>query len=251
VSAHVDLLKTEIGVIAREAGIIAGLGVGLLLLGLLLLTLLYTGTWLFLGEWLFGSMGWGILHGSLFTVAVMAPIGLALVGGRVRDWFIALLLAVVVTVLLSILFASNVLRSAALWASDQLVRSGVAVEPGILAILTGLVLGAVVLGVLMLIVGIRAGRPVALLILGLLLGAVFGAVLGFITFDTPGAIAVSIAIGLLAWTAFAVLLGMRRGLDPGRRFGKLQPRETIKAVNETRSWLGQEWQRQRSKLTSR
>lgn len=250
ISAHIGLLKAEIGVIAREAGIIAGLGLGLLALGLLLVTLLYTGTWLFLGEWLFGSLGWGVLHGALFTIALMVPIGLKLVGGTVRDWAIAFGIAVILTILVSLLFASNVVRSAAVAAATQL-QSGMAVEPGILAILAGLVAGVVVVGVLMLLLGVRIGRPIPMLVLGLVLGAIIGAILGFVTFDTSGAIAVALTIGLITWIGLSGALAFRRGIDPKRRFGRLQPRESMKAAKDTRDWLGQEWKRQRSKLTTR
>lgn len=249
-NAHVSLLRAELGVIAREAAIIAGLAVGLLGLALLLTTLIYTGTWLFLGEWLFGSLGWGVLHGSLFTLCLMVPIGLNLVGVSVRTWLVALVLALLVTGLVTVLFASNVLRSAAL-AAAGLLTPGVAIDQSLLAVIIGLVVGAVVLGAVMAAVGARMGRTGALLVAGIVLGAILGALLGFITFDTPGAIAVAITIGLIAWMAFSGLLAWRSRIDPKRRYEKLQPRESMAALKETRSWLGQEWQKQRSKLTSR
>ena len=46
--------------------------------GLLLVAI---GTFLFLGEWLFGSMAWGILHGTLFLALLCVPIGINLAGG--------------------------------------------------------------------------------------------------------------------------------------------------------------------------
>ena len=58
INAHLGLLKAELAVTGREIGIIIALAIGALSLALLIVTLLYTGTWLFLGEWLFGSIGW-------------------------------------------------------------------------------------------------------------------------------------------------------------------------------------------------
>lgn len=249
-NAHIALAKAEFGVIAREAGIIAGLVVGLLALALLLVTLLYTGTWLFLGEWLFGSLGWGILHGALFTICLMVPIGFNLLGVALRTWLAALALAVLVGVLLAVLFASNILRAAAL-AGAGLLTPSIAIDQGLLAVILGLIVGAILFGILGAAIGARMERAGLLLLVGVVVGAMVGALLGFITFDLPGAVAIAVTLGLFAWLGFSGMLAVRAGIDPKRRFGKLQPRESINALNETRSWLGQEWQRQRSKLTSR
>ncbi len=309
-SAHVGLLKTEIGVILAEAKIIALL-VGVMLgLALLLSTLLYTGTWLFLGEWLFGSIGWGLLHGSLATIGIIVALAFVLIGNSPRVPLLALGLAVLLAVLLSVLFGSNLLRGAFVALADALepvlrldgaALTGLhvtlvtmAVAMGVLGLLAGLSAGIVgaVLGLvagaligalfgfalggdsLALALPMLAGASVGLIVLGLmglvagakaggargalsgfglggLLGVVLGGILGAVTFDLKGAIAVSVTVALLAWPALQAILARREGIDPGKRFGKLKPSESIAAANETRSWLGQEWQRQRSKLTKR
>lgn len=310
VSAHVGLLKTEIGVIVGEVKIIALLAGVMLGLALLLGTLLYTGTWLFLGEWLFGSMGWGLLHGSLATVGVIVALAFLLIGNSPRVPLLALGVAVLVGVLLSALFGSNVLRSAFVALADALepvlrldgaalaglhvtliamaVVMGVlgllaGVSAGILGALGGLVGGAVVGALFGFALGgdslataypILSGAAVGLIILGLAglavgakaggvagalsgfgvggaLGVVLGGIMGAVTFDLKGAIAVSVTLALLAWPALQATVAQREGIDPGKRFGRLKPSESIAAANETRSWLGQEWQRQRSKLTKR
>ena len=71
VTAHMALLKAELAVTGRDLGIIAGLVVALLALVVLALLLIAIGTFLFLGEWLFGSMAWGILHGTLFLALLV------------------------------------------------------------------------------------------------------------------------------------------------------------------------------------
>ena len=40
-------------------------------------TLLWVGGFLFLGEWLFGSIGWGLAHGLLFGIGLIVALGLA------------------------------------------------------------------------------------------------------------------------------------------------------------------------------
>ena len=68
VMAHVELAKAEAGEIAGEVGRVAALGalaIGLVIFAVFLLVI---GTSLWLGEWLLGSMGWGVLHGFLLFV---------------------------------------------------------------------------------------------------------------------------------------------------------------------------------------
>ena len=46
---------------------------------------------MFLGEWLFGSIGWGVLHGSLFFVALALTavmVALAFSPTRLFLWFL-------------------------------------------------------------------------------------------------------------------------------------------------------------------
>ena len=70
--AHVDLAKTELGEIVGEVKRMVALGA--LALGALLMValLLAIGGMLFLGEWLFGSIGWGVLLGTLLLIDVAA-----------------------------------------------------------------------------------------------------------------------------------------------------------------------------------
>jgi hypothetical protein len=70
IGAHVELGKAEFGDIADElkrAAILAGIAVAA---GIAAALLLSVGLPLFLGEWIFGSMGWGLLHGLLLLLAI-------------------------------------------------------------------------------------------------------------------------------------------------------------------------------------
>jgi hypothetical protein len=72
--AHVDLAKAELSEVVDEVKRMAALA-GLALAALLMLGILVTlGGLLFLGEWLFGSIGWGVVLGGqlLLDVALIA-----------------------------------------------------------------------------------------------------------------------------------------------------------------------------------
>ena len=104
--AHIDLAKTELSAIKDQIGRIVALvaiAIAVLILAALLATL---GTALFLGEWLLGSLGWGVLHGVLAFTAIAVAALLAAVGvegGRIgRSFLVALIVAIVVGVALGL-----------------------------------------------------------------------------------------------------------------------------------------------------
>jgi hypothetical protein len=249
VSAHIELLKAELEQALREVAIIVGLAVVALVLALLMLILVWVGTWLFLGEWLFGSMGWGILHGTLITIALIVPIGLNLAGGSVGAWARAFVISLIVAILLSVLFASNVMRSSAVWLAEQL-QGSLSFAPSALPTLGAAVVGALVLAVAFVLL-IRSGNFLVRLIGGVVLGFILGAIFGSVTFDTKGAIAVALTVALIAWIALSAVLAVRRGIDPKARYEKLIPRASMAQFAATRAYLEQQWQRQRKKLSGR
>jgi len=161
------------------------------------------GTPLFLGEWLFGSMGWGILHAVLFgfSVAVAAVmLALDLPPGHV---FRTLVGATLVGIVIGGILFFNLFHL--LWATlgDQLAaNTTVSIDPAY----RPLVVGAVVVGALGaligLILGIARGRSFSAAIGGLLGGALAGAALGAftaITFSAEVAVAIGIAVALTSW----------------------------------------------------
>jgi hypothetical protein len=249
-NAHIELLKAELALAGQELAIIVGLALGALLLASLLLFLVYIGTFLFLGEWLFGSIAWGILHGALLTVLFIVPIGLNLAGGRVSDWGRGFAVAVAVTLIVSLVFASNVLRNAAVQAGEA-VEPSLAIEPAVLPTLVGLVVGALGLGVALALVGLRVGGSVRLLVTGLVVGGIVGAILGSVTFDTQGAVAVGVTIGLVSWLAATGVFAARRGFDPERRYRRLVPRESMAAFEESKALVQQQLRRQRGRMMGR
>jgi hypothetical protein len=102
--AHVELAKTEAGEIAGEIGRVALLG-GIALGAVLMVGLLLPiGGLLFLGDWLLGSIGWGVVLGTLALVdvaVIAALLGLGVHRSRIgRDFLIALVAGILVAVLL-------------------------------------------------------------------------------------------------------------------------------------------------------
>lgn len=148
VRAHIDLAKAEFGEIVGELqrlAALAGIAAGALLVAALILTV---GLPLFLGEWIFGSIGWGVLHGILLLtaiavaallLAIRAPVGV--VGG-------ALGIAVVVGLMVGIVLGLNLTNRA--WggvgnaivpaAADHVrpLAAALVVLPPVLAIVFGL-----------------------------------------------------------------------------------------------------------------
>lgn len=252
IDAHIALLRAELSRAGRELAIIVALVLAAVVLAALLGTLLYVGTFLFLGEWLFGSMGWGLIHGTLVTLALIAGIGLNLAGAWMGAYLRGFLGGTLVTVLLSVVFASNVLRTAAVEAA-RASEEAIALHPNLLPTLVGLVAGGLALGLLAIVGGWRAGAtsvgPLALG--GLVIGAGLGAILGSVEFDLRGAVAISLVIGLLTWVALAAGLATRRGFDVEARYAALVPRETMAGFEETREFLMRQWQRQKRRIVGR
>jgi uncharacterized membrane protein YgcG len=104
--AHIELARAEfeeIGDAIKRAAILGGLAAVALIVAGLLATV---GTPLFLGEWIFGSIGWGLLHGLLLLVAVATTAGLAALGTESsrlgRSFLVAVVLAIVVGIVLAL-----------------------------------------------------------------------------------------------------------------------------------------------------
>ena len=248
--AHADLLKAELAVSGRDLGVIAGLVLMTISFVVVALLLVAIGTFLFLGEWLFGSMAWGILHGTLFLALLCVPIGINLAGGPAIATIRGVATGLALTLLLWLLFASNVLRDSAVRAGQSL-ESTVRLEPALLPTLVGLVTGALALGILLAIAGSRRALGVRLGVTGLILGALVGAILGSVTFDTKGALAIALTVGYVVAIVTSLLVAVRRGFDPERRYERLVPRESIAMAEETKRFLERQWRRQRRKVMGR
>jgi hypothetical protein len=234
--AHVDLAKAEIaaigGQIARVAAL-AGIAIAVVMLAGILAVV---GTSLFLGEWLLGSMGWGVLHGILLFAAVAMACVLAALGVPGSRLGQALALGLVVAVVVGV--------GLALALPNRAYRSiGENVLPNVEAGVRPLVVGLIVVGLLGLLIGIvgavrasgngfRGGSIIG--------GAIAGALIGAISAIDTG-VQVGVGIGIAAgYVVWILAMGMdiaRRGVDVDELKRRFYPTETIETSKETLAWL--------------
>jgi hypothetical protein len=234
--------------------IIIGLGVGALSLALLVLILLYVGGFLFLGEWLFGSMGWGIIHGSLLTTALIVLVGVNLAGGSARDYGTGFVVGLVIGLVAAVVLASNVLPQGATAVAGEAQRS-VDLATNFLATMVGLLVGGAALALVGLIAGWRRGlRSRPLMGSGLaafVVGAFVGSIVASSLWSYAGAAAIGVTLGLVAWIVAGLWLANRRGFEPEARYATLVPSASIAAFEKTRAFVLEQWQRQKGRMMGR
>lgn len=234
--AHLDLAKAEVGAIAGEIGRIAAL-IALAIVVLILAALLgVIGGALFLGEWLLGSIGWGVLHGILAFAAIAVAallLGVGAEGGRVgRSFAVALIVAVVVGVALGLEWPNQAYAAAGESARINVAEGD---RPLIVGLLVGALVGVLVGFAAAIRIGSAGGRVgaiVGLAILGALVGA-FSA----ITFGPQVGAGVGIAVGYLTWITVMGVDVARRGVDLEGMKDRFYPTQTIDTGKETLEWL--------------
>jgi hypothetical protein len=237
VRAHIELARTEISEIASEIGRAIALGAGAFVVVLLALLLFVLGSALFLGEWLFGSMGWGILHGVLLFASIALVCVFAILGVPNRRFVNVGVVSVVVAVVTSLVLGLGLLNQLYQAIGDA---AALAVDPGVRPLVVGVMIGALV----GLLAGIylaasrdpAAGGRAALFFGALLTGVVLGA-LTSITYGPQVGIAIGIAIGLATFLAVLAALVAREGIDQEALKARFYPDVTIDTSKETLEWL--------------
>jgi hypothetical protein len=236
VRAHVDLAKAEFsaikGEIARVA-VLAGIAIAVLLFAGIMAVI---GTSLFLGEWLLGSIGWGVLHGIMLFVAVAVACtsaALGVSGGWIaRSLILGVLVAVVVGVGLALAMPNRAYRSL----GEMMLPT---VEPGI----RPLVIGIIVIGIIGLgigVIGALRARGAGFRGGTILGGAVAGAALGAISAVETGAqvgAAIGITAGYVIWILAMTADIVRTGVDFDALKARFYPTQTIETSKETLAWL--------------
>lgn len=235
-SAHVDLAKTEVGEIVDEVKrtvALAGVAIGILIFAALLLAI---GGILFLGEWLFGSIGWGVLLGFLLflDVAVIALlVALDVKGARLAT---SLLVAAILGVVVGLVLAFDLPHRG--WEA-----LGQAVIPGFDPATQTTWLAIGVLAAIGALVGLALGWRSGGLGSGIgfaIALAILGAFLGWLTSITVAAqvgAAIGVFVALVAWPVFAGLDVMRKGIDTEALGKKFIPNQTIDLTKETLEWV--------------
>ncbi len=233
-TAHIELARTEVGEIVERAKVAAALvavAIGLLIFIALLVPV---GTTLFVGEWLFGSIGWGVLHGLLFSIALIVSLllgALEVPSRRVATAFLAALgLGLVVGTVLAFSWPNQLY-----WQVGNSVIPGV--DAGVRPLIVGMVGGAVVIGLLGMLAGLRAGGGSGL-VAGLVVSVPFGIVLGAFTaiaFGPRAGAALGVCVWLIAWPAFAALALRDYDFEALKR--RYWPTATIETTKETIEWV--------------
>jgi hypothetical protein len=235
VRAHIALARAEASEIVDEVKRMVGfvlLALALLFMVVLLLTL---GLPLFLGEWLFGSLGWGVLLGTfllldLAVVAVLVALGTS--GGRLGFSFgLAAVIGIAVGLVLGLDLAHRGWTSLGETIAPNLEA---ATRPLVVAVVGLAVIG----GILGLVGGLRGGGRGAGfggLVVGAILGALIGVVSSTTIAPTVGA-ALGVWVGLIAWPILAGRSVMRTGIDIEALKQRFTPDQTIELTKETIEW---------------
>ncbi len=236
--AHVALAKAELApIIENIKGVAAaaGIAVALALFAAVLGTI---GTTLFLGEWFFGSMGWGLVHGLALSVAIIAGAVAYIVLGSESRIGRGIVLGIVVGLLLGIVFYLNLTHAAWAALADSLDMSGI--EERWRTVVAAIGVSAAVLAVVGAIVGVGAGRSFGSLVGGLLVGALVGVLVGAftaITFSIEVAVALGILAAYITFSVFIFSWIARHGVDEAALKSRFVPEQTIATTRETLEWL--------------
>jgi hypothetical protein len=196
------------------------------------------GTTLFLGEWLFGSMGWGILQGLALAVAAIATAVEVIL--LAEDARIArhVVVALVIGILLGIVFLLNLTHDA--WSSLASSLDLSQVEERWQVAVVAIGFSAAVLAVIGALIGAWKGRSFGAFLGGLFAGALLGVLVGAFT-AVDYSVEVAVALGILAaYVAFSVVtfVGIaRHGVDPDVLKSRFVPEQTIASTKETFEWL--------------
>lgn len=239
-TAHIDLAKAEMADIAGAVGRMVGLFAAAFVLVLFAATLFAIGGLLFLGEWLFGSIGWGVLLGTLLLIdfaLVAVLMALDVSGSRIGSAFV---IAVAIGVVVGLVLGLDLTHRG--W---QALADNVAAQFDPVDRTRNLAVGSlgVIGAILGLIFGLRAGgrdgiikRAIVGAIVGLLVGAFLGW-LGSITIGAQVGAAIGVLVALIAWPAFAGRDLARTGVDGDALKKKFTPEETINLTKETIEWV--------------
>ena len=201
---------------------------------LYIVLLVSVGMALFLGEWIFGSMGWGILHGTLFCIAT--AVILVLIALRISPRYLAgtLLGAVLIGLVVGVVLGLA-LPNAAYAAIAESATPGI--DAGIRPLVVGIVLWGAVFALLGLVLGARVGGVGGALggfVVGAIVGALFGAFTA-ISFSPQVGAALGVTVTLVAWP---VLVSLRlRDYDWEALKQRFIPQASIDAALETKAFV--------------
>ena len=249
ISAHFKLLSAELSEIMSELKRAAALGGAALALLFLAGVLALVGSILWLDEWVFGSIGWGALHGTAALIAVAVTLVLLIIPHSATRlglaFFVSLVAAAVVFVILWLQLTSR----ACGWVGDSFFASltwpfdGHVVAAADRPLAAGVIVLTAVFGVLGAIVGFvvgssllnRIGAAIGVAILGVVVGGLLGGLFG-VPMSWGIAIAVALAVFLPVYAVLAAILVLKTA-DFEELKNRLLPNQTIETTKETIEWV--------------
>jgi hypothetical protein len=233
--AHVDLAKAELSEIVDEVKrmvALIGAAIGILVLAGLLFGI---GLFLFLGEWLFGSIGWGVLLGTLLLVDIAIVAFLLALDVNGRRLGTAFLVGAIAGVVVGVVLALDLTHRGWTTLGDAVAA---AYDPSTRTVLLAIGASAAVGAILGLLNRMAGGVSDA--VAGVVAGAVIGGVIGLVTVisvpPTVGA-ALGVLVLLVVWPILAARDLMRTGVDGEAIMKKFTPDETIGLTKETIEWV--------------
>ncbi|HYO44244.1 MAG TPA: hypothetical protein VES19_13695 [Candidatus Limnocylindrales bacterium] len=234
VRAHIDLAKAELDDIKDEVARAAALGGIALAVVILASLLLAIGGILFTGEWIFGSIGWGLLLGVelLLAIAVTAVLAALRIPGLGTDVVVAFVLGLLAALVLGFSLPNLLFTTI----GDAL---NLGVDPAVRPLVVGVILVAIVGALVGLGVGIRAGGGVGGFVGGPIGGAVIGALFGAflsITFGLRVGAALGFAVFFVLWPALMGIRTRRQGIDVEQLKARFYPATSIETTKESIEW---------------
>jgi len=224
--AEAEAIKGEVVYAAAFAGIAFA---ALLLLGIFLPIV----TMLFLGEWLFGSIGWGVLLGSELLVAV--AVTAVVVGLKLQGPAIAAGVGVIAGVAAFIICGASWFNRLWTWIGDS---SALGLDVGYRPLVIAIVGVGIVAAIVGLIVGARAAGgagAIAGVIGGFIVGGLFGAFLAN-DFGWRVGAAIGFATAYAVYLAVLIARVLANGIDTEKIKLRFWPQQTIETTRETIEW---------------
>lgn len=233
IRSHIALGKAEAEVIKGEIAYAAAF-IGVAIAALLLLGIfLPIALMLFAGEWLFGSIGWGLLLGTemLLAVAVTSVIAGLRLDGAASAVAVAVIAGFVTFVILG-----------ASWPYVLWQRIGeslnLAIDPPVRTWLVAVAVIAALGALVGLLAGARAagvGGAFGGIIGGAIVGALFGAFLAY-DFGWRVGAALGLTVALAAYMGVRLARVTSKGVDFETIKLRFWPQQTIDTTKETIEW---------------
>jgi hypothetical protein len=247
IASHIDLAKAEFSEIGGEIKRAAALGGAAFGLVFAAGILVFVGAILWLDEWAFGSIGWGVLHGGFFLVAVAVTLVLLILpdsAPRVGlGFFVALIVAVVVFLVLWLQLTSRAWGWVGSTFFGGLTLFGHAISSADRPVFVAAIFLAGLFAVLGALIGLFFGRgfrrilyALAFAVVATIVGAGLGAFLG-VPMSWGISIAVALTVFLPVWPIVSAIFIFRHGVDTAKLRERFVPTQTIETTKETIEWV--------------